>query len=390
MVLAAALCLGVLSGASKRPALTPQIKTQVVATIGFTLDQVAFVPGADFSTWPSIAERYAKVIAKAKEAGELSLALNLALAEFGVSHLGVYPADPGRPAGPQRGFGFVVGDDAGEITVVRVLEGSKAQKLGMVPGTKLEEFWYLDYPSRERVRVSFTDANGRPHRVVFASARETWQVSASLIPVDKDTAILDVPSFNEAWYSEPKMARLARAALPYRNLVLDLRFNPGGSPAELEDLLSYFLPPNIRVGAAISKEILRDFTKDTGQPWSDHAAVVAWAPLPYAFTTRERPVRFKGKLCVLVNGGSGSCSEIAAWGLRHFAGATIVGRPTAGAVLCANSVLLPGGLELSFPWRDCWMADGTRLEKNPLQPDFWPTAAPGDPYLARALARFQN
>jgi carboxyl-terminal processing protease len=71
---------------------------------------------------------------------------------------------------------------------------------------------------------------------------------------------------------------------------------------------------------------------------------------------------FKGKIAVLVNGLSGSASEITAQALKELVGAQIVGTKSAGAVLVSVMVPIARGFMVQYPINDYVSAKGVRLE----------------------------
>jgi hypothetical protein len=366
--------------------LTPALKTKILARVGKILDEKAFVPGVDFSSWPLVAGRHRKEIDAARTPREFAVALYGALSDYKISHLFVAP--PGmRLGGTTRSFGFTAQRVGEEIVVERVYEGTAAEKAGLYPGLVLSTYWYLDYPKTDRVKVGYADEKGRRRTFVFREQDIVPKESPRLTRLADDAYALRVPSFLLG-YDEKRVdalfARIAQA--PY--LVLDLRGNTGGSPAYVSHLLGYLLPDDTRVGAAISKEILRDYARDTKKSAKDRAAVVRWAPADYADVARPTKAKYKGRVAVLIDGMTGSAAEVTALALRDHAAAPILGTPSAGSVLFMNGSELPGGYVLYFPWRDYWTAKGERIEGKPILPDYEPPEdSPEASFLPEPLRR---
>ncbi|MBV8754778.1 MAG: carboxyl-terminal protease [Hyphomicrobiales bacterium] len=98
--------------------------------------------------------------------------------------------------------------------------------------------------------------------------------------------------------------------------------------------------------------------------------------------------RWGRPVIVLIDGNTRSGKEVLAFGLQR-AGATLVGQPTAGAVLGAKTFLLSDGSLLAVATHDV-LVDGERLEGRGLQPDIFvpfslPLSEGRDPTLRAAI-----
>jgi len=151
-----------------------------------------------------------------------------------------------------------------------------------------------------------------------------------------------------------------------RKLVLDLRGNPGGYPFEVASLLVEDDPLMVAVSGGAEQPVAR-------------AKVVAWKT--------KRPT------AVLVDEATASGAEMIAFALRDMAGATIVGRPTAGGLSFPTTEKLSGEVTISYPLSRVGSAktkavlDGNRLvpdvaAQNPSAEDY---AAGRDPQVDAAL-----
>ena len=79
--------------------------------------------------------------------------------------------------------------------------------------------------------------------------------------------------------------------------------------------------------------------------------------------------RFGGRVIVLVDRGTASAAEIFAAVLQDHGRATVVGRPTAGAVLASWFHELPDGGQLQLSREDYLAPKGRRLEGGGVEPD---------------------
>lgn len=151
-----------------------------------------------------------------------------------------------------------------------------------------------------------------------------------------------------------------------KKLALDLRGNPGGYPFDVASLFVEDDPLMVAVAGGVDQPVAR--TK-----------VAAWKT--------KRPI------VVIVDEETASGAEMIAFALKDDAGATIIGRPTAGGLSFPTTEKLSGDITLSYPLSRVGSAktkqplDGNRLvpdivAPNPSAQDY---AAGRDPQLEAAL-----
>lgn len=130
-------------------------------------------------------------------------------------------------------------------------------------------------------------------------------------------------------------------------VVLDLRWNPGGETFSLGISIGEFFDRPVDCGTFIT----RSGSRQVKNSWQLGSA------------------EYRGRVVVLVDGGTGSAAEIFAAVLQDHGRATIVGRRTAGAVLASRFHALPGGGELQLSREDYVAPKGRRLEGVGVEPD---------------------
>jgi carboxyl-terminal processing protease len=96
------------------------------------------------------------------------------------------------------------------------------------------------------------------------------------------------------------------------------------------------------------------------------------------FSDASRPFVIKAPLVVLVDGDSGSGSEILAVALKEYQLATLVGQNTAGSVGIANTQQLSDGSTVQVTTRRLFSPAGATLDKQGVQPDEVVALAPQD------------
>jgi carboxyl-terminal processing protease len=225
------------------------------------------------------------------------------------------------------GLGFVIAMRDGNLTVVKVLKGTPAQRAGVKAKdviAKIEE--------QSTVNMDLQDAvdrlRGKPGtRVAITLQRAAWpeprrlqlvreSINVETVPQAKllqdDVGYVRLSQFSKNSTRDITQAvarQSAQAGGQLAGLILDLRGNPGGLLDEARDLSDLFLSEGVIVktvgdGAQRIREV-----KEAGADRDDLTA------LP---------------LVVLVNNSSASASEIVAGALKNNGRALVVGRQTFG------------------------------------------------------------
>jgi C-terminal processing protease CtpA/Prc len=187
--------------------------------------------------------------------------------------------------------------------------------------------------------------------------------------IGDDGIIWRMPAFN----SEKVIDDLMEKAKKRKFMILDLRGNGGGYETALLKLTGYFFDRDIKIGDLKGRKEAK----------------------PLTAKTRGKNV-FNGKLIVLVDGESGSASELFARVVQLEKRGTVIGDRTAGLVMQGTYYPHKSGLDLVFYYgvsvttADLIMTDGKSLERVGLTPDELLTPTPEDlavqrdPVLSRA------
>jgi carboxyl-terminal processing protease len=358
----------------------PEVKDEVVSRITRLIESSAYVPGVDFNKWPQFVAEAKPKIDAAQNDEEFQRAINEALSKFGMSHIVLTTPKQAESRRTQQTVGIGVSTqvgDNGELIIVRTVPDAPAQRAGLVPGDAIVEVEGKKIEGTTRgiagkegtdVTLTIRHADGKTQaytltRKAFSTARPeelTW--------LDKDTAKLSVYTFDYS-YDRENVENLLNKAHKARNLILDLRDNGGGAVLNLQHLLGMLIPDRKPFGTFVSRSLVNRYVSETKGNPDDLPAIAKWSEQKVRpFTNRNVPV-YKGNLVVLVNGFSGSASEIAAAALRDEANATIVGTKSAGAVLVSVIVDASNGFMLQYPLSDYVTNKGIRLEGNGVTPD---------------------
>lgn len=192
-----------------------------------------------------------------------------------------------------------------------------------------------------------------------------------------------IPDFGND-YSKTKIASIARQVANSPWVIVDVRDNPGGDSMNLLDTIKYFLPDKKIFAYGVDRQnyddylsytskrnlslpdLIRDMTKELGKD--------SWRMT----TTPRSSLKIKGKIIVLMDGGTGSNGEVLAEALKTFRNAIGIGETTAGAVLGSEFHPVAGGFDMALPAEDYITSDFKRIEKVgvPPSPGFR-TSSPG-------------
>jgi carboxyl-terminal processing protease len=394
----ACLLLLLLALAAPAQPITPEQREDVLAGVTRVVTERAYVPGVDLSLWPEKLASFRDQIDRATDHADFVRAVNRALRRFGISHIRLRTpqAREARVTNTTIGIGVQTRPDTESLLITDVAPDSPAENAGLQPGDRIiavdgqptDAAADLQGPEGSPITLRIVSPSGDSREVSLLRQRISNRRPESLTWIDDNTAVLRIWTFSTA-YDRDHVENLLADAQRASNLILDLRSNGGGQLRNLLHLLNHLLPPDTVVGTPITRAVaLRTRTDEQGNESPDLEAMAESASRRLITRSPPRVPPFPGRIAVLVNRGSASCSEIAAAALRESLDAPIIGTPTAGAVLFSSFARLPHGFEIQYPGADFLTAKGRRLEGNPLRPDVYaPTPRRGEPdqALARAL-----
>jgi len=384
----------------------PSTKQEVLDKMSSLIERNAYVPGVDFDQWPKFLEKVKPDLDKAKTDEEFAGAINTALHEFGFSHIALETPRDGDifRNGTTVGIGITSQLTEDGVLVIRVVPGAPADKAGFKPGDVIVEvegekpkgIAKIIGPEGTDVHMKVKHADGKVQAYTLKRAKFSTVRPEELEWVDDQTAHLSIYTFATG-YNPRHVDDLMNQASRAHNLILDLRDNGGGAVLNLQHMLGYFLPPDAVIGTFVNKDMYQAYQDAHKGDKIEAKDVAAWSKDQRDFwfdqirPSHVKAPRFQGRLVVLVNGGSGSASEIAAAALRDDANAEIVGQKSAGAVLVSVIVPATHGFMLQYPLSDYITSNGVRLEGNGITPDIVSSEArvrlPGQPDEAIEKAR---
>ena len=383
--------------------MTKEAKDEVLKALADVIANRAFVPGVDMTKWPDYIEKQKDDLDKADKDTDFSRAINRALRDFGVSHIRLLTprAADARDRTSIVSIGVMARAENNTLIVTTVLPKSPAEDAGLkvgdiitsVDGKAPENTQTLTGEVGSSVVLKLKSGTDEKELTLKRASVSTARPE-TLTWVNDDTAVLKIWTFSRGYGRDNIENLMKQANDKAKYLILDLRSNGGGSTANLQHLLSLFLPADTPVGVFVGKSLVRDYEKDH-TPSVDPIQIAAAASTDRKYKTRKLTMDpFKGKVAVLVNRGSASASEICASALHDVLGAPVVGGKSAGAVLASIFGRLPQGFQIQYPVSDYVTIKGVRLEGHPIDPDVEVTVRPeegkGDPVVDKAVAKLKG
>jgi carboxyl-terminal processing protease len=359
----------------KKP-LTAEDKAGVIKGMTKLITENAFVPGVDFSKWNDMLEKAKIDIDGSKTSDEFVFAVNTALRKFEFSHIVLLSpqAMEMRVRRSAVGIGVqILPQEKGGLLVTRVVPEAPAQVAGILPGDILIEADGKPIKGPEDLRgdegsTVKVKAKRDSKDLTFTLVRKKFNsvIPEELTWFNPDTAVLKIPTFDIS-YSTKRVETLMEEASKAKQLVLDLRGNGGGVVFNMLHLLSTLLPEDTEIGTFVNRRAADNWVK-AGNDIKDVVGIAN--NVKSKLRTDDSKVGvFKGKIAVLLDGGSGSASEIAGQALKEILNSPVIGSKSAGAVLASVIAPVYGGFNLQYPIYDYVSIKGHRLEGNGIAPD---------------------
>lgn len=241
-----------------------------------------------------------------------------------------------KNSGEYSGIGAVVRSYHDKLLIVEPYKGYPADEAGLKAGDELIQIG--------DVRISdFKDDAGELLKGAVNSAvdityrrqgeiRKTTltrkEIEVDAVPfygkVNDDTGYIVLSRFNRKAASQTREALEDLKSQGIKQLVLDLRGNPGGLLTEAIDITNLFVPKGETIVTTKSK--VKKFNQE--------------------FRTRKDPIDTEIPLVILINGRSASASEIVSGALQDLDRAVVVGARSFGKGLVQRPLKLTYGTQL--------------------------------------------
>jgi tricorn protease len=331
--------------------------------------------------WDQMRAKYEPLLAHVAEQEDLYDVVNMMIGEMNASHTGISGGGgrgrgraPGEDSGEQTRFpGFELEPDNGYYKVTHIYRRGPADKdyVKIKPGDyilavngkelKAGDNYWKHFTTAPAGRMEFT-VNSKPAADGAWTAKVT-PVNAAQYGnlqyqkwVDDRRALVEKLSNGEVGYlhirqmNEPSLRQFERdlgVLHTKKALVIDQRFNPGGS---------------------IDQELLEILGQKKYQYTKQRDSVEV-----------QRPLRgFFGPKVVMENERSTSDAEVFPDGFRTLKLGKVVGVTTYGAVIGTGAYSLMDGSSIRTPGSGLWNVNGTNLENYGVPPDVYVDNTPGD------------
>jgi C-terminal peptidase prc len=340
--------------------------------------------------WRATGDRYRPLIAAVYDDESAYGTINKMLFELNVSHIGVIPPDEKEQLEPVLAAEGSVGIDVrlldGEAVIASVRPGSPGAQAGLRPGLIVErvngktveewadEVWPIPplHERNERKRLTaklqeqlygpldttvdlvYLDPDGEAHELALQRAqREGKVILGDEFPpfyvefesrwLDEEIGYIRLNAFLPT--VDSRFTEALASLRDARGLIIDLRGNHGG-----------VFP--VRKGMA--EQLVQEQTLFWSYKERDSVREVYLEPAGNAYG---------GPLVVIIDVMSASSAEEFSGALQAIGRAVVVGERSAGICLVANTVELPNGAVLMYPFGETRTADGTVLEGRGVIPD---------------------
>jgi hypothetical protein len=224
------------------------------------------------------------------------------------------------------------------------------------------------------------------HYAIFPSAEQENDIIISdnsnnvfLEENSPQTAYLKITSFGGTAAEMDSVFRII-IQNDYKNLIVDLRYNPGGDFEAGMAFASNVVESPFYGGVFLTQKWFNQYNKPP--------TVESYPNLPH-FTEENfdliaggmhniegmclkivpKPEVYKGNIYILTTQRTSSACETIVYGLKQHKRATIIGEKTAGALLAGESFELDKGFSISIPTADYYTSDGFRIEGKGVKPD---------------------
>lgn len=257
------------------------------------------------------------------------------------------------------GIGIVIGIRDEQLTIISPIKGTPGEQAGLRGNDRIIKIEDRDtnYMTTDEAASLMRGEPGTEVTITIQRDEEILDVSIvrDLISVNsiERTEMLEpgigyiqLTNFSDRTYSELRTALDQLEAEGMAGLILDLRFNPGGTLSAALQVADEF----IHTGPIVHLED-RDGNR-------------------HSFTASAENTRNPIPMVVLINGSSASASEIVAGALRDHDLAVLVGTTTFGKGLVQSIVPLRGGGAISLTEQVYLTAGGHDINEVGIEPDY--------------------
>ena len=223
------------------------------------------------------------------------------------------------------------------------LERAVTAKLSGDPGSTVQAQFLDGAGKRVTKRIDRIQPPGTLARFGYLPPMHVWIKSRKLAG---DVEYVAFNLFLDPARLMPEFGDAVHSCADCAGIIIDLRGNPGGLGIMAMGMAGWFIEkPDQHLGTMHTRQA------------------------PLKFTVNPRPPIYRGPVAILVDGSSGSTSEVFAGGMKDLGRARIFGTRTAGAALPSAIDRLPNGDAFQHALADYISEGGQPLEGVGVAPD---------------------
>lgn len=213
--------------------------------------------------------------------------------------------------------------------------------------------------------------------------------------VDAETVVLKIKSFRCTAQEMDSMMQVVLSR-KYQNLIVDIRGNGGGSMEGGIALAKYLTREAMPTGVYLSQKWFNQHPLPPTAAELSEMPVFTQADVEVFLNELDEkgfvvlhatpgPQLFNGKVFLLTDRRSASASEPMAWNFKASGHVTVVGEPTAGAMLSASTYPVGSGFNVVIPNADYYTPTGERLDRVGVQPHVLTSSAEALDYVLKQI-----